>query len=131
VDLGIPDRFQQAFVWTDPAGRPQLRARLAVLAAPIADARRAIGVLLLTLSAVVRLVRAGATEDSSGEVTLFVDAPLGRDLTAEELDTALTAIALAVRITSREACALAHAPVAQAYLAARGWAASHGKGVTT
>jgi hypothetical protein len=131
VDLWIPDRFRQAFVWTDPAGRPRLRARLAVLPAPTADTRRAVGVLLLTLSAVVRLVRAGVTEDSSGEATLCVDAPLGPDLTAKELDTALAATALAVRMTAREACALSRAGVAQAYLAARGWAASHGKGATT
>jgi len=122
VDLAIPDRFQQAFVTPSAGGRTLMRATLAVSAAPTLASRRALGVLLLTASTVVRLARTGVATEG-GDVRLFVEAYLDAVPAAGDLDAALGALARACRIAGRETRALFDERVARIYLAARGWAA--------
>jgi hypothetical protein len=122
VDLAIPDRFQQAFVTPAAGGRTLARATLSVCAAPTLASRRAIGVLLLTASAVVRLVRAGVAAEGT-DVRVFVEALLDPVPAAGDLDAALGALAMACRMAGRETRALLDERVARNYLAARGWAA--------
>ena len=122
VDLAIPDRFQQAFVTPSAGGRTLARATLVVSAVPTGASRRAVGVLLLTASTVVRLVRAGVATEG-GDVRLLVEAYLDPNPAAGDLDAALSALAMACRIAGRETRALFDERVARIYLAARGWAA--------
>jgi hypothetical protein len=122
VDLAIPDRFQQAFITPSACGGTLARATLVVSSAPTLASRRAIGVLLLTVSTVVRLVRTGAVLDA-GDARLFVEAYLDRNPTVAELDAVLGALAMACQSAGRETRALFDERVARTYLAARGWAA--------
>jgi len=121
IDLDVPDQFCQAIVEPRGAG---FRARvvLALAVSPSAFVRAALAVLLLTTTAGVRLVRAGAAE-REGETTVFVEAGVGAPVSAQELHHALAALAVTCRMAGREARALVDDGVAGLYLAARGWAA--------
>ena len=122
VDLGLPDWFQQAFITAGAGRRHRVRATVAVIESPTAATRDAIGILLLTVSAVVRTVRGGRL-DQDGESTLCFDAPLAEFPAATDVDAALGAVAMACQMAGREARALIDERIARAYLAARGWAA--------
>jgi hypothetical protein len=122
VDLAIPDRFQQAFITPSRSGRTLARATLAMGALPTAASRRALGVLMLTASTAIRLVRPGIVIEGA-DARLVVEAYLDPDPDAADLDAALGALATACRIAGREARALFDERVARIYLAARGWAA--------
>jgi hypothetical protein len=122
VDLGVPDQFCQAIV--EPRGGGcRARVVLAAVASPSERARSALAVLLLTVTASVRMVRAGASE-RDGETTAFVEADVTAPASAWELQHALAALAVACRMGGREAKVLADDRLADLYLAARGWAAS-------
>lgn len=121
VDLGLPDQFQQAFITNGPGGRSRARATLAVIGSPTVATRRALGVLLLTVSALVRTARGGCS-DEEGDSAVFIEAPLGESPDASDVDAALGAIAMACQMAGREARALIDERIARAYLAARGWA---------
>jgi hypothetical protein len=121
VDLDVPDLFCQAIV--EPRGTScRARVVLAVVSSPSALVRSALAVLLLALTASVRMVRAGAIE-REGETAVFVEADIAAPASARELHHALAALAVACRMAGREATALADDGVAGLYLAARGWAA--------
>jgi hypothetical protein len=122
VDLGLPEQFQQAFITNGPGGRCNARATLAVIGAPTVATRNALGVLLLTVSALVRTVRGGCV-DEGGESAVFFEAPLGEAPDASDVDAALGAVAMACQLAGRESRALIDERIARAYLAARGWAA--------
>ncbi len=122
VDLGLPEWFQQAFITPGAGRRHRVRAKVAVLESPTAATRGAIGILLLTVSAVLRTIR-GGRRDQDGETTLFFDAPIGEAPAAGDVDAALGAVAWACQMAGREARALIDERIARAYLAARGWAA--------
>ena len=122
VDLGLPDWFQQAFITAGAGRRHRVRATVAVIESPTAPTRDAIGILLLTVSAVVRTVRGGRL-DQDGESTLCFDAPLAEFPAASDVDAALGAVAMACQMAGREARTLIDERIARAYLAARGWVA--------
>jgi hypothetical protein len=122
VDLGLPEQFQQAFITEGPGGRRRARATLAVIGAPTVATRDALGVLLLTASALVRTACAGCV-DQDGESAVFFEAPLGETPDACDVDAALGAVAMACQMAGREARTLIDERIASAYLAARGWAA--------
>lgn len=123
VDLGIPGQFQQAIVepWPGRDESVHARAAVAVVNGPCAASLAAAALLLLTLSAVVRMVRGGAA-DLRGDTALFVGAWMGRNPTAAETGHALSALAVACRMATLEAKALMDEGIARAYLSARGWA---------
>jgi hypothetical protein len=121
VELDVPGQFHRAIVEPRAAGC-RARAALAVAAAPSAGPRLALAVLLLTVTGVVRMARAGATE-LDGDTTVFVEADLVERPSAWEFHHALSALTVACRMAGREAKALVDERVAGAYLAARGWAA--------
>jgi hypothetical protein len=122
VDLELPDQFQQAFITPAADGRHLVRSTLAVAGALTPPTRNALGVLLLTVSAMVRTARGGCT-DEDGESPLFFESPIGNAPSASDLDLALCAVAMACQMAGREARALIDDRIARAYLAARGWAA--------
>ena len=122
VDLGLPDQFQQAFITPGAGERHRVRATLAVVGTPAAATRNALGVLLLTVSAVVRTARGGRI-NQDGESTLFFESPLDDAPAASDVDVALCAVAMACQMAGLEARALIDERIAEAYLAARGWAA--------
>lgn len=122
VDLGLCDQFQQAFITPDSGRRHRVRATLAVAGTLPAATRDALGVLLLTVSAAVRLARGGCASQGE-ESVLFVESPLGETPAVGDVDVALCAVAMACQMAGRETRALIDERIARAYLAARGWAA--------
>jgi hypothetical protein len=121
IDLDVPGRFHQAIVEPRSAGC-RARVALAVVMSPSAHLQLALGVLLLTVTGLVRMARAGATEHE-GETTVFVETDFAECPTARELHHALSGLAVACRMAGRETKALVDEHIAHAYLAARGWAA--------
>lgn len=121
IDLAVSGQFHQALVEPRAAGC-RVRASLVVVVGPSARSRFALGALLLTVTGLVRMVRAGAVEQP-GETMVFVETDLAKRPTAPELHHALCALAVACRMAGRETKALLDERIASAYLAARGWAA--------
>lgn len=120
VDLGVRGQFLQALIEPTGGAGVRLRATLGVFNSPPATTRTALGVLLLTVSAAVRLVRGGA-ETGGAEPAVFVETWLDGGPTVEEVDQALSALAVAGQMVGRETRALSDERVARAYLSARGW----------
>jgi len=121
VDLGVPDQFCQAVIEPHGAGC-RARVVLAMAVNPSAIVRSALAVLLLTVTASVRMVRAGATE-REGQTAVFVETGVAAPVSARELHHALAALAVTCRMAGREAKALVDDRVAGLYVTARGWAA--------
>ena len=120
VDLGVRGQLVQAIVEPMGAGQVRLRAVLATIRSPLAITRAAVGVLLLTTSAAMRLVRSGVDEDAD-DSAIYIETWFHADGPAEELQHALSALAVASQMVAREARALADERVAREYLARRGW----------
>lgn len=113
VDLDAPGLLSQAGV--ERQG-PELRVTIEVLrsAALTEHSRRAAGLFLLTLTAMLRLVRGTAVETPGTAVRL--EARLPAVPTETELDLALAALSLACRLCTRELRGLSDNLLARTYL---------------
>jgi hypothetical protein len=116
--LGVASRLCQAFL--ESCGDRGCRARVDLVRLPdvAPEVKSGLAVLLLTLGHAIRLVRPGA-ETRDGQTTLFIEVHIARDVTAPELNHALSALSVASRMVAREIDALTDPDVARTYLAAR------------
>ena len=124
VDLGVRGQFVQAVIDPVTASAIRLRATLATYRSPVAATRLALGVLLLTTSAAVRLVRGGASAGDGDEYDVYIETWLDTAASADDLQHALSALSVAGQMVARETRAVADERVARSYLSARGWAGS-------
>jgi len=119
VELDVRDVFHQAIIEPRPDG---IRASVGLLsdAMPSAVSRRAIGALLLTFGAVLRMARgAGAIQD--GHATTWLEVPLPPCPLPAELAHALCALSVGCGLCAREVEALKDDVTAREYLTVRGW----------
>jgi len=117
--LDVPGLFCQVQPFVLPGGSIRLRAGLAAPPRLSRVCRRAIGLLLLTASRVVRLARAAA---AGGAAEPYVWEVVWPAVPAASLfDRGLTALSIACRMTARELRALCDESIAREYLALRGW----------
>ncbi len=119
IALDVPDSFSQAFLEAG-ADYPSLSVELATDVPPAPCCRHALAVLLLSLGAIIRMVRP-ATADREGTTALFWEAPLSESPSPTELANALSALSLACRLSEREVKVLQKDVIAEEYLSARGW----------
>jgi hypothetical protein len=119
VELEVPDGFHQAIVEPRSDG-VRVVAQLGSYALPSAVSRRAVGVMLLTLGAVLRMARpAGADRD--GAVTTWLEASLPVCPIPAELAHALSAVSIGCEMCAREVDVLQDESVAKEFLTVRGW----------
>lgn len=120
VDLEAPGAFYQAFL---EARQNSLHVSVELTRldeySPLS--RRALGVLLLSASGVVRLVRAAIAEQE-GRATARLEARFDALPCASQLHDALAALSVACRLCGEEARAVQDEWVAARYLAASGFA---------
>jgi hypothetical protein len=121
VDLDVAGRFSQAVV---EASCDRCRASVGLQTGPVssARAREALGLLLLTLTGTLKMVRASVNGSGEAE-TPALEVSLPGHLTPVELHHALAALSIACAEVGAEARVLNSEEIAEAYLAARGRAA--------
>lgn len=115
--------FSEATVERRAGDGGGLRVRVELLrvaaSLPGGVCQEALSLLLLRLNAVLRSVRATATRDS-GDLVFALEAWLPADASAQELDRALGAASLGVRLCSEELRVLQVESLAREYLAVQG-----------
>jgi hypothetical protein len=117
VDLDIPGRFSQAVVEAR-GGRCLASVRLQSSVALSARSREALGLMLLTLTGTLKMVKASVDGSNGAEVpALAIDLP--GLLTPAELHHALAALSVACHEIGAETRVLNSEEIAEAYLAAR------------
>jgi hypothetical protein len=133
VALDVPNAFLPAEVAVRASG--EIAVSVAVATWPEADlgelGRRALGLMLLTVSGGIRLVRASASERSEGRVGVDLSVVLPSDATAIEVADALTVLSLGARFCAAEARAFEDEELAGEYLALRGRSPREPTGDTT
>jgi hypothetical protein len=116
VDLETPGEFYQARIEVQ-ADRVQIRTELPACEAVPPPCQEALGRLLLTLNACVRLARATTVEKPAGIAVQF-EVVLSQPC-AVELAHAFASLSMACRLCAREAMLLQQdAALARAYMAA-------------
>jgi hypothetical protein len=119
VALDLPEGYHQACIDLHPDGALRVSVELASFDHPSRISRRALGILLLGASGMVRLVRGALLADGEAEATGLFEVRFTLPLAAGELHHALSALATAARLCGREVAALRCAPLAMTYLKVR------------
>ena len=116
VALDLPEGYHQVCVDLHPDGTVRASVGLARFDRLSRLGRRALGILLLGASGLVRLARGAVLADGDEEVTARVEVRLTLPLVEGELHHALSALATAARLCGREVDALRGESLARTYL---------------
>jgi hypothetical protein len=117
VELDVPGEFYQARV--SKTGTNIIRVSVPMITAQLLShsSKKAMALLLLRACRDVRMARASIGKDSQGSPKTRFEAILPCPISVEELHESFSALSVACRLCGREARALKHDPIADAYLA--------------
>jgi len=123
VRLDVPDDFYEATLGEDEEWGLVASTPLATGSGWPVECRVALGVLLLSVSGHMRMVRASVKSTDQSGSALHFEAVMGASPSGRELDYGLSALSVACRMFGKEVRALLDKNVARSYLETRGWSA--------
>ncbi len=123
VRLDVPDAFYEATLGDEDGRGLVASTPLATGSGWPGECRVALGVLLLSVSGHMRMVRASAESTAQSRTAVQFEAVLRASPSGSELDYGLSALSVACRMFGKEVRALLDRNVANSYLETRGWSA--------
>lgn len=122
VRLDVPDDFYEATLVVEKSRGIVASTQLLTGSGWPGECRLALGVLLLSVSGHMRMVRAFVESAAQSRTALHFGAVIGTSPRGSELDAGLSALSLACCMFGKEVRALLDRNVANSYLETRGWA---------
>jgi len=118
VELDSKNDFHQALIKTEQDGSRWASVELATWENPTPVSLKALSVLLMTASGVIRMARPAA-EDRGDRITARFEIRFSPDASPALLDRGLSSLSVACRLCGREAALLNNRRIAEEYLAVR------------